>query len=121
MLHCSSNFQNEKAVLSSALDISVTGRHVHDLGYTTICLRFAVQQLLALCRLGAIARKHGSYASCVRMTNTLYGFNAMEVQEAFVKIREQVSMEQLSHHLQLCEAGAHHHCLGNTAYCGHHQ
>jgi hypothetical protein len=25
------------------------------------------------------------------MTNTLYGFNAMEVQEAFVKIREQVS------------------------------
>ena len=23
------------------------------------------------------------------MTNTLYGFNAMEVQEAFVKIREQ--------------------------------
>lgn len=24
------------------------------------------------------------------MTNTLYGFNAMEVQEAFVKIREQV-------------------------------
>lgn len=42
------------------------------------------------CRLGSIARKHGSYASCVRMTNTLYGFNAMEVQEAFVKIREQV-------------------------------
>jgi len=25
------------------------------------------------------------------MTNTLYGFNAMEVQEAFVKIREQVN------------------------------
>ena len=46
------------------------------------------------CRLGSIARKHGSYASCVRMTNTLYGFNAMEVQEAFVKIREQVC----SHH-----------------------
>ena len=59
--------------------------------------RVVVQQLLALCRLGAIARKHGSYASCVRMTNTLYGFNAMEVQEAFVKIREQVSVEQLSH------------------------
>lgn len=56
-----------------------------------------MQQLHGLCRLGAIARKHGSYASCVRMTNTLYGFNAMEVQEAFVKIREQVSVEQLSH------------------------
>ncbi len=47
--------------------------------------------VILLCRLGAVARKHGSYASCVRMTNTLYGFNAMEVQEAFVKIREQVN------------------------------
>lgn len=28
------------------------------------------------------------------MTNTLYGFNAMEVQEAFVKIREQVGSQQ---------------------------
>lgn len=27
------------------------------------------------------------------MTNTLYGFNAMEVQEAFVKIKEQVSCQ----------------------------
>ena len=53
---------------------------------------------IAVSRLGAIARKHGSYASCVRMTNTLYGFNAMEVQEAFVKIREQViHMSPLSH------------------------
>ena len=37
------------------------------------------------------------------MTNTLYGFNAMEVQEAFVKIREQVSPDPLSYHLPTCE------------------
>lgn len=30
------------------------------------------------------------------MTNTLYGFNAMEVQEAFVKIREQVGSQPAS-------------------------
>ena len=41
-------------------------------------------------RLGAVARKHGSHEACLRVTNTLYGFNAMEVQEAFIKIREQV-------------------------------
>ncbi len=68
----------------------------------SLLYRFGVCVTL-LCRLGAVARKHGSYASCVRMTNTLYGFNAMEVQEAFVKIREQVSRSSNSGLLQLFE------------------
>ncbi len=41
-------------------------------------------------RLGAVARRHGYGEACTRIINSLYGFNAMEVQEAFVKIREQV-------------------------------
>lgn len=41
-------------------------------------------------RLGAVARRHGYGEACLRIINSLYGFNAMEVQEAFIKIREQV-------------------------------
>jgi transformation/transcription domain-associated protein len=41
-------------------------------------------------RLGCIARKHGAPDTCIRIINTMYGFNAMERQEAFTKIREQV-------------------------------
>ena len=40
-------------------------------------------------RLGSVARRHGYGEACTRIINSLYGFNAMEVQEAFVKIREQ--------------------------------
>jgi transformation/transcription domain-associated protein len=40
-------------------------------------------------RLGRIARLHHQPEACVQIINTLYGFNAMEVQEAFVKVREQ--------------------------------
>ena len=38
-------------------------------------------------RLGRIARLHHQPEACVQVINTLYGFNAMEVQEAFVKVR----------------------------------
>lgn len=37
-------------------------------------------------RLGRIARLHHQPEACVHIINTLYGFNAMEVQEAFVKV-----------------------------------
>lgn len=40
-------------------------------------------------RLAAIARKHDCPEVCKNIIATQYGFNAMEVQEAFVKIREQ--------------------------------
>lgn len=44
-------------------------------------------------RLASIARKHGAYASCVDIINSLYGFDTMQVQEAFVKIREQAKAQ----------------------------
>lgn len=40
-------------------------------------------------RLAAVARKHDCPEVCKTIIATQYGFNAMEVQEAFVKIREQ--------------------------------
>ena len=48
----------------------------------------AIIALLA-CRLGAVARKNGCPTVCKDLINTLYGYNAMEVQEAFNKICEQ--------------------------------
>lgn len=41
--------------------------------------------------LSGVARHHGCHEACNRLINTLYGFNAMEVQEAFAKIRQQVA------------------------------
>lgn len=46
----------------------------------------------AWCRLGRVARKHGCPEACKRIIVEMYGFNAMEVQEAFIKICEQVSL-----------------------------
>lgn len=37
-------------------------------------------------RLGRIARLHHQPDACVQIINALYGFNAMEVQQAFVKV-----------------------------------
>ena len=47
-------------------------------------------------RLAAVARKHGCPEVAKQIIATQYGFNAMEVQEAFVKITEQAkaSLEQ---------------------------
>ena len=41
-------------------------------------------------RYAMVARKHGLYHTCINIINSMYGFNAMEVQEAFTKIKEQV-------------------------------
>ena len=40
-------------------------------------------------QLGAAARKQGQHLLCISSINKLYGYNRMDVQEAFVKIREQ--------------------------------
>ncbi|RMZ56591.1 hypothetical protein APUTEX25_003771, partial [Auxenochlorella protothecoides] len=40
-------------------------------------------------RLGLVARLHSQPDACCAIINTMYGFTAMEVQEAFVKVREQ--------------------------------
>ncbi|WIA37453.1 hypothetical protein OEZ86_014371 [Tetradesmus obliquus] len=40
-------------------------------------------------KLGHIAYKHGCPDVCITVINNMYGYNAMEVQEAFVKIKEQ--------------------------------
>lgn len=42
-------------------------------------------------RLGHVARLHHQPDACVHIINHMYGFNAMEVQEAFVKVVEQAS------------------------------
>ena len=41
-------------------------------------------------RYAMVARKHGLYHTSINIINQMYGFNAMEVQEAFTKIKEQV-------------------------------
>lgn len=46
-------------------------------------------------RLGHVARLHNLPEACVHIINTLYGFNAMEVQEAFVKVQEQAKAYML--------------------------
>lgn len=52
-------------------------------------------------RLGHVARLHHLPEACVHIINSLYGFNAMEVQEAFVKVQEQAKAYMLrpSEHL----------------------
>ena len=42
-----------------------------------------------MCRLGSVARKQGNPGVCREVIAQMYGYNAMEVQEAFNKIREQ--------------------------------
>ena len=43
-------------------------------------------------RLGYVAYKHRCPDVCLSILNNMYGYNAMEVQEAFVKIREQAKV-----------------------------
>lgn len=54
---------------------------LHQLGYRDKA--WSVNQL------GAAARKQGQYSLSISSINKLYGYNRMDVQEAFVKIREQ--------------------------------
>ena len=50
----------------------------------------AALQAWSVNRYAMVARKHGLYHTCINIINSMYGFNAMEVQEAFTKIKEQV-------------------------------
>ncbi len=51
---------------------------------------FIAWQAWSVNRYAMVARKHGLYHTCINIINSMYGFNAMEVQEAFTKIKEQV-------------------------------
>lgn len=53
-------------------------------------------------RLAHVAREHHLPEACVAAITTLYGFNAMEVQEAFVKVQEQAKayMQKSSDYIQ---------------------
>lgn len=55
--------------------------NLHQLGYR--------DKAWSVNRLGHVARLHHLPDACIRIINSLYGFNAMEVQEAFVKVQEQ--------------------------------
>jgi len=55
--------------------------NLHQLGYR--------DKAWSVNRLGHVARIHHLPDACITMINSLYGFNAMEVQEAFVKVQEQ--------------------------------
>ncbi len=50
----------------------------------------SAMQAWSVNRYAMVARKHGLYHTCINIINSMYGFNAMEVQEAFTKIKEQV-------------------------------
>eukprot|EP00882_Tetradesmus_deserticola_P022364 GHRQ01024266.1.p1 GENE.GHRQ01024266.1~~GHRQ01024266.1.p1 ORF type:complete len:604 (+),score=307.17 GHRQ01024266.1:373-2184(+) len=55
--------------------------HLHQMGYR--------DKAWSVNKLGHIAYKHGCPDVCITVINNMYGYNAMEVQEAFVKIKEQ--------------------------------
>jgi len=59
-----------------------TSPQLHNLGYR--------DRAWSVNKLAAVARKQGLAQVCVRIPNALYGYLTMELQEAFVKIREQV-------------------------------
>lgn len=44
---------------------------------------------LACCSCALMRNRHGCPDVCITVINNMYGYNAMEVQEAFVKIKEQ--------------------------------
>jgi transformation/transcription domain-associated protein len=68
--------------------------NLHQLGYR--------DKAWSVNRLGHVARLHHLPEACIRIINTLYGFNAMEVQEAFVKVQEQAKayMQKPSQYIQ---------------------
>ena len=53
-------------------------------------------------KLSMVARRHGYYEACNRLINSLYGYNAMEVQEAFAKIRQQARVLLAEHSYNMC-------------------
>ncbi|XP_031107078.1 transformation/transcription domain-associated protein-like [Ipomoea triloba] len=69
------------AVIDAFKDFSSTNSQLHHLGYR--------DKAWNVNRLAHIARKQGLFDVCVSILEKMYGHSTMEVQEAFVKIREQ--------------------------------
>ncbi|GAB4848475.1 hypothetical protein Ancab_003180 [Ancistrocladus abbreviatus] len=69
------------AVIEAFKDFGSTNSQLHHLGYR--------DKAWNVNKLAHIARKQGLYDVCVVILEKMYGHQTMEVQEAFVKIREQ--------------------------------
>ncbi|KAJ9172678.1 hypothetical protein P3X46_015891 [Hevea brasiliensis] len=69
------------AVIDAFKDFGNTNSQLHHLGYR--------DKAWNVNKLAHIARKQGLYDVCVIILEKMYGHSTMEVQEAFVKIREQ--------------------------------
>ncbi|XVF18022.1 hypothetical protein REPUB_Repub10bG0175600 [Reevesia pubescens] len=69
------------AVIDAFKEFSTTNPQLHHLGYR--------DKAWNVNKLARIARKQGLYDVCVTILEKMYGHSTMEVQEAFVKIREQ--------------------------------
>ncbi|KAK3007679.1 hypothetical protein RJ639_014816 [Escallonia herrerae] len=69
------------AVIDAFKDFGTTNSQLHHLGYR--------DKAWNVNKLAHIARKQGSCDVCVSILEKMYGHSTMEVQEAFVKIREQ--------------------------------
>ncbi|KAH9611581.1 hypothetical protein KSS87_004438 [Heliosperma pusillum] len=69
------------AVIEAFKDFGTTNAQLHHLGYRDMAWNVN--------RLAHITRKQGLYDVCVTILEKMYGHSTMEVQEAFVKIREQ--------------------------------
>ncbi|GMI76972.1 hypothetical protein like AT2G17930 [Hibiscus trionum] len=69
------------AVIDAFKEFSTTNPQLHHLGYR--------DKAWNVNKLAHIARKQGLYDVCVMILEKMYGHSTMEVQEAFVKIREQ--------------------------------
>ncbi|XP_057972938.1 transcription-associated protein 1-like isoform X2 [Malania oleifera] len=69
------------AVIDAFKDFGTTNSQLHHLGYR--------DKAWNVNKLAHIARKQGLNDACVTILDKMYGHSTMEVQEAFVKIREQ--------------------------------
>lgn len=69
------------AVIDAFKDFGTTNSQLHHLGYR--------DKAWNVNKLAHIARRQGLYDVCVTILEKMYGHSTMEVQEAFVKIREQ--------------------------------
>ncbi|OMO57052.1 hypothetical protein CCACVL1_26034 [Corchorus capsularis] len=69
------------AVIDAFKEFSTTNPQLHHLGYR--------DKAWNVNKLARIARKQGLHDVCVAILEKMYGHSTMEVQEAFVKIREQ--------------------------------
>ncbi|XP_040962395.1 transformation/transcription domain-associated protein [Gossypium hirsutum] len=69
------------AVIDAFKEFSTTNPQLHHLGYR--------DKAWNVNKLAHIARKQGLYDVCVMILEKMYGHSTMEVQEAFVKIKEQ--------------------------------